>query len=96
MNTFKIVDCPKCGEEFNILVTKTCPECKTIYSKKVEDDIEEIRPAPVAKEISVEEQLAQIQYLLYKIDKNVAFFSWVLLVSLVSGFIWFIYGLGSA
>ena len=31
--TFKIVNCSNCGEEFNIEVTKNCPECKSIYDE---------------------------------------------------------------
>jgi hypothetical protein len=100
MKTFRLVECPQCGEDFNINVTKTCPECKTVFSGKVEANAEETdkkwwrssisKPTATTKEISIEERLGQIYVLLFNIQKNVAFFAWVLLVSIVFGFILFL------
>ena len=100
MKTFRLVDCAQCGEEFNFNVTKTCPECKTIFTGKVEANTEDtdkkwwrsaiLKPTPATKEISIEQRLEQIYILLYSIQKNVAFFAWVLLVSIVFGFILFL------
>jgi hypothetical protein len=96
MTVFRLVDCPECGEEININVTKTCPECKAIYAGAMQPEFAENvqksnplkRPMPTNEETSIEARLAQIQYLLYKIHRSVAFFSWVLIVSLFVGFLW--------
>ncbi len=42
------------------------------------------------KGISSEERLESIEHLLYKINRNVAFFAWVLSLTLVVGFFWVI------
>jgi tRNA threonylcarbamoyladenosine modification (KEOPS) complex Cgi121 subunit len=98
MRAFQIVDCSECGEEFNIAVTKNCPECNALYSKSLEDAVEEsekkklsiFNSRTIQPELSLEDRLSRIQYLLERIEKSVTFFSWVLVLSIVSGFIWLI------
>ena len=47
MSGFSYVNCLECGGEFNFLVTRICPYCKTVHSKspesktKTEDHFEE-------------------------------------------------------
>ena len=97
MESFRLVACPECGEEFRIEITKICPECKAVYPKLLEDEIQDGSKkkksktgglAFPTKQVSIEEQLAAIQHLLYKIHRNVAFFAWVLWLSLLIGFLW--------
>lgn len=98
MSAFKYVDCLECGEEFNISVTNTCPECKAVFSKPSEEGIKdlgkkknsELRVTDNSKSISMEERMALIEDLLSKIHKNVAFFSWVITISIVTSFIWYL------
>ena len=98
MSAFKYVNCLECGEEFNFSVTNTCPECKAVFLKPLEDGIEALgkkknsglRATDNSRKISIEERMAGIEVLLYKIHKNVAFFSWVLTLSIVVGFIWYL------
>lgn len=98
MDPFRLVTCPECGEEFRIEVSITCPECKAVYpnamEREVREPIKESLPKPAAvitpKEITSEERLASIEHLLYKIHRNVAYFAWVLSLTLAVGFFWLI------
>jgi ABC-type ATPase with predicted acetyltransferase domain len=92
---FRIIDCSECGEEFNIAVTNVCPECKAINSQPVEFN----GSKPVKKKyfsksplpprvVSMDERLESIERLLLQIQRDVSFFSRVLFISLVVGYIW--------
>ena len=98
MSAFKYVDCLECGEEFNVSVTNTCPGCKAVILKPLEEGIKdlgkkknsEFRVTDNSQKISIEERMASIEELLYKIYLNVAFFSLVLTLSIVVSFFWYL------